>query len=457
MPIVALLSWAGMSLKTILDLRGSSRTALVKRNIFASLIIKGWSCIVQFLLVPVTLLCLDKYSYGIWLTVSSVLLWIDHFDIGLGNGLRNKLAASLAVGDKVRARKQVSTTFVMLIAIVLPLTTLLALVITNIDCYSFFNVSRAVVKSLEVVLVVSMALIGSTFVFKMIGNVYLAMQKPAVNNLLVVCGQTLSLVGIYILSLFDVHELISVAIVYTVSPLIVYVLAFPLTFAKYKYLRPSLFLFDRAELNGLLGLGLKFFIVQVSGLVLFASSNIFISRLFSPAEVTPYQIAYRYFSVTVMLFTIIVSPLWSATTDAYTKQDWAWIKSIMRRMRQVVLVFMFMLLVLLLLSDKVYELWVGNVGIEHSMSILMSVYMLVLIYSVCYSNILFGIGKIYMITLATLVEAIIFIPLALLLGKNFGLNGIVAALILVNMICAILNRVQYGKLSANVAHGLWDK
>ena len=129
----------------------------------------------------------------------------------------------------------------------------------------------------------------------------------------------------------------------------------------------------------------------------------------------------------------------------------------MRRMRQVVLVFMFMLLVLLLLSDKVYELWVGNVGIEHSMSILMSVYMLVLIYSVCYSNILFGIGKIYMITLATLVEAIIFIPLALLLGKNFGLNGIVAALILVNMICAILNRVQYGKLSANVAHGLWDK
>ena len=121
------------------------------------------------------------------------------------------------------------------------------------------------------------------------------------------------------------------------------------------------------------------------------------------------------------------------------------------------LVFMFMLLVLLLLSDKVYELWVGNVGIEHSMSILMSVYMLVLIYSVCYSNILFGIGKIYMITLATLVEAIIFIPLALLLGKNFGLNGIVAALILVNMICAILNRVQYGKLSANVAHGLWDK
>ena len=75
---------------------GSQRTRLVKKNILVSMLIKGWGSIVQFLLVPVTLGCLNQYEYGIWLTINSILVWIDSFDIGLGNGLRNNLAESLA-------------------------------------------------------------------------------------------------------------------------------------------------------------------------------------------------------------------------------------------------------------------------------------------------------------------------------------------------------------------------
>ena len=68
-------------LKNILN--GNQRSVLIKKNIIASLIIKGWNSIVLFLLVPVTLLCLNQYEYGVWLTISSVLVWIDQFDIGL--------------------------------------------------------------------------------------------------------------------------------------------------------------------------------------------------------------------------------------------------------------------------------------------------------------------------------------------------------------------------------------
>ena len=136
-------------------------------------------------------------------------------------------------------------------------------------------------------------------------------------------GQTLSLVGIFILSLSGREvSLLEIACVYTVSPLLVYVASYPLTFTRYKYLRPSLCLFDKKELDGLFSLGIKFFFVQIAGLVIFATSNILISRLLSPADVTPYQISYKYFSLTIMLFTLIAAPLWSATTDAYTKGDW---------------------------------------------------------------------------------------------------------------------------------------
>ena len=92
----------------------NQRTALLKKNILGSFVIKGWNCVVQLLLVPITLNCLTQYEYGIWLTINSVLVWIDSFDIGLGNGLRNQLTKSIAELDMERGRRQVSTTLVML-------------------------------------------------------------------------------------------------------------------------------------------------------------------------------------------------------------------------------------------------------------------------------------------------------------------------------------------------------
>ena len=92
-----------------------SRTSLLKKNIFFSFVLKGWAGLVQVLLVPFTLFCLGNYENGIWMTISSILLWIDHLDIGLGNGLRNKLSAQLAHNDIEKARQSVSSTFFMLI------------------------------------------------------------------------------------------------------------------------------------------------------------------------------------------------------------------------------------------------------------------------------------------------------------------------------------------------------
>ena len=66
-------------------LGGEERSALAKKNILASLIFKVIDIPVYLALVPVTINYLNEYEYGIWLTLSSIILWIDTFDIGLGN------------------------------------------------------------------------------------------------------------------------------------------------------------------------------------------------------------------------------------------------------------------------------------------------------------------------------------------------------------------------------------
>lgn len=77
----------------------NNRSSLIKKNIAGSIVIKGVSILTSLLLVPLTLNYVNKELYGIWLTLSSVVLWLNFFDIGFTLGLKNKLAESLATKD----------------------------------------------------------------------------------------------------------------------------------------------------------------------------------------------------------------------------------------------------------------------------------------------------------------------------------------------------------------------
>jgi O-antigen/teichoic acid export membrane protein len=90
---------------------GHARTAKANKNIIYSFLIKGLSIGCQFALVPLTLHYLDKERYGIWLTMSSMIAFFSFFDVGIGNGLRNKLSEALANGDTNLAKVYISTSY----------------------------------------------------------------------------------------------------------------------------------------------------------------------------------------------------------------------------------------------------------------------------------------------------------------------------------------------------------
>lgn len=436
-----------------------NRSLLIRKNIIVSFLLKGWSGIIQVLLIPFTLFCLGEYENGLWMTISSILLWIDSLDIGLGNGLRNKLSMYMAHGDIDNARKYVSSTFFMLVAIILPVCLLLITTISLTDIYSFLNVNIHIVSNLRQILIMCVTLVSATFIFKFIGNVYLGLQLPAVNNALVVGGQTLTLFLISIMRFSGVHSLALTAIAYTLSPLIVYLAAWPITFnRKYPELRPSLVLVDKTSVKELLSVGVEFFFLQIGGVILFASSNTMISHFFSPQSVTPYQIAYRYFSFTMMVFTIIAVPFWSATTDAYERKDIKWIKASIHKLRLLFFCIAIALLIMIVCSKWVYSVWVGqNISIPLSMTIFMAAYMLIIIYSLCYSYFLNGIGKLRLQIICTSIAAIGYFPIAYYLGKAIGIIGFLIALCLVNIPGAIINHIQFNRIVNGKAIGIWFK
>ena len=94
--------------------RGHERTLKMRKNILQIFFLRGIGVLITFLLVPITLDYLKPSEYGVWLTLSSIIVWIDFFDIGIGHGLRNKLSEAIANDNFILAKQYVSTTFVFL-------------------------------------------------------------------------------------------------------------------------------------------------------------------------------------------------------------------------------------------------------------------------------------------------------------------------------------------------------
>lgn len=411
-------------------------------------------------MVPLTLACLGVYENGVWLTISSVLLWIDNLDVGLGNGLRNKLAAYIAEGNILKAREMVSSTLAMLIIIIIPVLAILIVTESYANLYTFFNVSPQRIDNLVQITIVATIMVCATFILKFLGNFYMGLQLPAINNGLVTTGNTLTLFGTYIVYLSGSHSLLLIAIAYTAGPLMSYLLCYPITFyGKYKKLRPSMKFVSSSAVKELFLIGTKFFLLQIAGIILFFSTNIIISKVYSPSMVTPYQIANRYFMVAMLLFTIICVPYWSATTDAYAKNDIKWIKR-SNNILNYFMLFIFALITLMIIASPfIYNIWIGKKAIiPLPITILVGLYQFVLIFSTRYSYVLNGLGKLKLQLYVTVSVAIAYIPLALLVThNNANINALLIIMSVINIPGLLINAIQYKKVITGTAQGIWTK
>ena len=435
----------------------NNRSTQLLKNVLASFIIKGWSALVVLMMVPITLSCLGEYQNGVWLTISSILVWIDQMDIGLGNGLRNRLTIHIAHGNTKEARQIVSSTIAMLICIIFPITLLLILFIWNADIYSFLNVIPERIPELRTAFLSAVILVCITFVLKIIGNVYMGMQLPAVSNFLLALGQTVALLLTVILYYTGHGTFLLIVIANCISPLLVYLLAYPYTFHyKYPELRPSIWLVNLQSALELGNLGIRFFWLQMAGLVQFLTANILISQFFSPASVTPYQIAYRYVSLVMVVFSIICMPFWNATTDAYERQDMEWIRKANQKMNWMTLGIASLLIIMTIVSPLVYQLWIGgNCHIPFGMTVMMALYIFLVVLSMRYSYFLNGIGALRLQLYMTIMT-IIFIPMAWVVSTTtHDIIWFMATMSFCITPSIIVNMIQFNKIIHNTAKGIW--
>ena len=278
----------------------------VQKNILALAVLQGISVLTSFLLVPLTINYVSASEYGIWLTISSIIGWFSLVDVGLGSGLRNKLAEALAQNNKVLARKYVSTTYFSLGIFVVCFFSVLLLI------SGFVNWSKVLSQpdSMQTLLTQTMFVVISFFalrlIVQLIGVILTAHLLPAVATSINTVSNVLILIVIYALSKFIPGDLYLLAWVLSAVPIVVYVAVSVILFlGKYRDISPSWEYFDKHEIRSLLHLGFGFFFIKISMIILFQTSNILIIRFFSNEDVVVYNVAYKLFSVSFLLFEML--------------------------------------------------------------------------------------------------------------------------------------------------------
>jgi O-antigen/teichoic acid export membrane protein len=157
-----------------------------------------------------------------------------------------------------------------------------------------------------------------------------------------------------------------------------------------------------------------------------------------------------------MVFTIIMTPFWSAFTDAYTKKDFNWIRNVILKMQKYWFLLVVTTVCLLMISPLVFNWWLGDrVKIPFTLSVAMAIYVIAYAWQTIHVFLLNGIGVIKLQLYVVLISAIINIPLAFFLGGKIGLAGITLSNAVLFIAMGIVFSIQCKKILNKTATNIW--
>jgi O-antigen/teichoic acid export membrane protein len=437
----------------------NDRTLNIKKNVVFTFLIKGSSILIGFVLFRIAVQYVNQVQYGIWLNIASLVAWMNNFDVGLSNGLRNKIAGSRALNESADIAKYVSSTYAVLFFIGIATFGTFSIVGSFFNWNELFNVQKPVNYDIWPLIIMALGFFCFQFLLQPINSILIATHQPFKSSLLLFCGQLLTLVLTFMLTRFTHGSLFNLVLVVAGSPVIVLLCAsFYFFKTSLKPFSPAFKLINIKSAKGLINLGGAFFFIQLGALVLYETDNIIITRTLGPSFVTTFNIAYKYFSVLLIAFTIIITPYWSAFTDAYAKNDFAWIGRSLKKLRLIWVCTSVVALLLYFFSGLFYKLWMGNkIAVPTSLSLALAFYVIMANYTVIHAYMLNGIGKLRVQLILVIGTSFLNIPLSVILIHKVALQGTVISNIVMMAIINIFLTYQCKLIIDKKAAGIWNR
>ncbi|MFM2074969.1 MAG: hypothetical protein RJB34_1274 [Pseudomonadota bacterium] len=388
----------------------------------ASLIYRISAAFISFATLPLMIDYLGAELFGIWAIMLSILTWITFFDMGVGNGIRNNLAESITRNDRQRAKILISSGYFFMFIIACLFMLIGYAIFPTLDWQRIFNTKAYTNTGLSSSIFILLILISLNFVAIFVQQILAAAQKVSLTFLSQLLANILIILMVIIVD-YSVNASIEVlALCYGVALLSSNIVISAIFFLKNRDLIPN-FLIDTTIINQTIKIGLKFLVIQISVLILMTSDRILLTQFFGPSEVAPYEVVYKIFSVVTMVHGTMLAPLWSAFTDAETRNDQTWIKSMLRKQIQYLGLVIILALLLALLSPYLINfVGSGMVGYSKIMVGCMACMVIITSWANIFAIYLNGIGVLNVQFYTSIISIFLNFPISIWLVKTTDLG-----------------------------------
>lgn len=425
----------------------SENNKIVIRNVIGAFAVKGLSLVVSLFTMPAYLRFFnDEISLGLWFTILSVISWILNFDLGIGNGLRNKLTEAITKNRLDEAKKFLSSAYISVGILCIVISVVFVAIFDFVDWNKIFKIESDIISSNALLLTVKIVFVGIMLqlFFNLITSVLYALQMSFVNNFLSLITSVLNLVAVLLLPSGNNDEnMIIMAIVHTIAvllPLIVTTICIFFGRTLRKSI-PSVKAFSIKYAKSVLSLGGAFLFVQIAYMVIMGTNEYLITYFCGSAAVVNYNIYYKLFSLGATIFTLALTPIWSAVTKAFAENNYLWIEKIYKKLLLFASLGGCLELLLTLLLQIFIDLWLGDESIKVNLSygLVFALLCTLMIFNSVMSSIANGIAKLKTQAFCFAIGSILKIPLAYLLVKltNTWIGVVMANAAVLSIYCIV--------------------
>lgn len=399
-------------------------------NIFFNFLFKGFSILISFFLIPVMLNYLNTEEYGLWLLILSMTNWIYTFDIGIGNGMKNKIAEYLTIKKYKEIREIIIISYFFIFIISILLFLLISTCLKFLDLNVLLQVNFFENKKILKLLNLNIGFVCLNFTLALCNNIFIGSQKTYLSAINSVLSQLLLVLFLMILFLLKKRSIFFLSIIYGISISISHIILTCYFFKKNNYLIPSFNNFNISKIKKVLNIGGKIFISQVAALIIFSTDSFIITNFLGPEKVAEYNIVYKFFSIPLIIINLICTPIWSQATKEYYDKNYLWFEKILKKLNLLFGLICFGMCFIIIIGQKIIYFWTTyKIKPSFSLIIITAIAILLTCYSSIYSTILFGINEINILMYLSIFQAILNIILSCIFVKcfNLGINGVILA------------------------------
>lgn len=420
---------------------GQRRYQRIIHSTLSATIARGLNLFVGFISVPLAVGYLGRERYGIWVTISSLLVLLTFSDFGVGSSLLNAVADAYGRDDRRQTQRFIATAFWMLVvaAIVLWIPFAAASHWIATQLFSEKGTSSLIFEAAPAVLA-AITVFFVNFPLSLLPAVLSAHQQNVIANICAMITSIGNLIAIIVVVVLK-GGLVWLVLGYTGCGLLVNAITWVWLAGYAKpWLRPSVGAVDPSIMHDLFRAGWRFFVISVFWVVNLQTDNLIISHFLGPGSVTPYSISYRLLSYAVIFQSFGVAALWPAYGEAKARNDTGWI----RRTFKANLLFSFvssipLTIVFVVFGQKIIQLWAGDAAVpQFSLLVWMAIWNLMLAIMSVANCLLYALGRLTGMTIYGTITAAVNVVLSVALVRRWGVNGVVFSSILATGLLSFL-------------------